>query len=276
MHHIVLFSGGLGSWAAAKRLSNKLKKQHRHGRRNLILLFCDTLTEDEDLYRFLHEAAANVGGKLVVLKEGRDIWQVFFDQRYLGNSRRDPCSRILKRQLTDNWLTNHFTADNAILYVGIDWTEEHRYARIKTLRAPWVVKAPLCEAPYLTKDQVKVWLAQEGIKVPRLYDLGFDHNNCGGFCVKAGQAHFKRLLDVLPERYAYHEAKEQEIRKYLGKDVSILRKQINGQRFNITLKELRESFNSGGSCDPHDWGGCSCFAGPEENNGLINIFDEEA
>ena len=54
MKHVVMFSGGAGSWAAAKRVAE------RHGTADLTLLFTDTLMEDEDLYRFLHEAAAAV------------------------------------------------------------------------------------------------------------------------------------------------------------------------------------------------------------------------
>jgi 3'-phosphoadenosine 5'-phosphosulfate sulfotransferase (PAPS reductase)/FAD synthetase len=253
-----MFSGGIGSWAAAKRVAEK------HGTANLKLLFTDTKIEDEDLYRFLHEAAANVGGELIILQEGRDPWTVFFDERYLGNSRRDPCSKILKRQLADRWMRQHYTPETAVRYVGIDWMEEHRYTRTKARLAPWPVEAPMCEEPYLSRKQVRAWLAAEGIRLPRLYDMGFDHNNCGGFCVKAGQAHFRRLLEVMPARYAYHEAKEQEIRRYLGKPVSMLRKEVNGVRYPLTLKDLRESLAKGGTCDPHEWGGCSCFAGPED------------
>lgn len=57
---VVLFSGGLGSWAAAKRTVA------RHGTEGVTLLFTDTKAEDEDLYRWLPVAAANVGAPLVV------------------------------------------------------------------------------------------------------------------------------------------------------------------------------------------------------------------
>jgi 3'-phosphoadenosine 5'-phosphosulfate sulfotransferase (PAPS reductase)/FAD synthetase len=56
--HVVMFSGGIGSWAAAKRVAE------RHGTSTLTLLFTDTLIEDADLYRFLVDAAENVGAKL--------------------------------------------------------------------------------------------------------------------------------------------------------------------------------------------------------------------
>lgn len=261
MKHIVLFSAGLGSWAAAKRVAA------RYGTANLILLFTDTRMEDEDAYRFLKEGAANVGGELVCLQDGRTSWQVFFDEKFLGNSLVDPCSKILKRELSKRWMEAHFKPAEVVRYVGIDWSESHRYDRIKQRSLPWVVEAPMCEAPYLTKKQVRVWAESEGLTVPRLYDMGFDHNNCGGFCCKAGQAHFANLYRVLPARYLVHEDLEQRFRSVSGKDVSILRREAAGVRRPLTLKEFRLELEAGVVVDSekHDWGGCSCFAGGEND-----------
>lgn len=210
-----MFSGGIGSWAAAKRVAD------RHGTHDLVLLFADTKMEDEDLYRFSREAATDVGGQLIKLSEGRDPWEVFFDCRFLGNSRIDPCSRILKREPLRKWLEKNCRADDAVVYLGIDWTEVHRFERAKKYWRPWKIAAPLCEKPYLTKRDMFELLKDAGIEPPRLYKMGFPHNNCGGFCVKAGQAHFKLLLEKMPGRYLYHEAKEQELRDYLRKNVAI-------------------------------------------------------
>ena len=51
---LVFFSGGIGSWAAAKRVAMRPDVKH------ITLLFADTLIEDEDLYRFLDDATANI------------------------------------------------------------------------------------------------------------------------------------------------------------------------------------------------------------------------
>ena len=103
------------------------------------------------------------------------------------------------------------------------------------------------------------WLKREGIEVPRLYKLGHNHNNCGGFCVKAGHAQFIHLLKTMPERFAYHERKEQSMRDELG-DVSILRDRSGGEAKPLTLRELRERYETkkGGQLDLLDWGGCGC------------------
>lgn len=256
MKHVVMFSGGIGSWAAAKRVAAL------HGTDDLTLLFTDTLMEDEDLYRFLGEAAANVGGTLVRICEGRDPWKVFFDVRYLGNSRVDPCSRTLKREIADDWMQANCKPEETCIYVGIDWSEEHRYTKLRDLRAKdgWSYHAPMCDAPYVSKPDMLLELKRDGIRLPRLYEMGFSHNNCGGFCVKAGLGHFANLLRVLPERYAYHEAKEQELRDFLGRqDVTILRDWATRPPKNITLRQLRERIQAGGQVDAFDIGGCGCF-----------------
>jgi hypothetical protein len=88
--------------------------------------------------------------------------------------------------------------------------------------------------------------------------MGFPHNNCGGFCVRAGQAHFALLLRTLPERYAFHEEQEEKLRTYLGKDVAILRDRRNGKTRPMTLREFRERLIANGQYDPNEWGGCGC------------------
>ena len=123
----------------------------------------------------------------------------------------------------------------------------------------WRYEAPLCEAPYISKPDVLTWLKREGIAPPRLYAMGFAHNNCGGFCIKAGQGHFANLLRAMPERYAYHEGKEQELRALLGKDVSILTdRRGDGKKKPLTLKDLRLSIEGGAQIDAFEIGGCGC------------------
>lgn len=260
MKHVVMFSGGLGSWAAAKRVAQAIAPEKP------ILFFTDTLIEDEDLYRFLDEAAANVGGELVRVAEGRTPWQVFFDERMLGNSRIDPCSKVLKRQVSHRWLRDNFDPNTTRIYVGIDWSESHRYERLRDRHAAqgWQYFAPLCEAPYITRTDVIAWAKREGLTPPRLYGMGFSHNNCGGFCVKAGKGHFARLLKQMPERYREHEAEEQRFRAFIGRDVSILTDVVQETKTPLTLEAFRERIEAGKQVDMFDIGGCGCFVDDDE------------
>lgn len=255
MKHIVFYSGGIGSYATAKRVIEK------QGKENVILLFTDTLIEDEDLYRFIDESVKQLGAEYIRLEDGRTPWEVFKDVRYLGNSRLAQCSHLLKQKPADKWLKANFKPDECVLYLGIDWTEEHRTKAPVKNYAPYKVEFPMCEEPYITKDEMISELESLGIKQPRLYERGYSHNNCGGFCVRAGQGHFAHLLKDNPELYKYHEQKEQEMRDFLGKDVSILRRTRNGVRYNLTLKQLREELETDQTekIDFEDIGGCGCF-----------------
>lgn len=257
---VVMFSSGAGSWAAAKRVAEQ------HGTDGLVLLFADTLIEDEDNYRFLDEAAENVGGELVKLAEGRDPWQVFFDVRYLGNTRIDPCSRVLKREFLRKWLDKNCDPSETVVYLGIDWSEVHRLERAKGYWEPWTVEAPMCERPYMSKAEAFEWLRSEGLEPPRLYAQGAKHSNCGGFCIKGGQASFALLLRWNPERYRYHEGREQELREYLDADVAIMRDRTGGKVAPLTMRAFRERIERQPELgfDADDLGGCACFFPAQE------------
>ncbi len=268
-NHVVMFSGGAGSWYTARRVIDTRLQPDDH----LELIFADTQIEDDDLYRFLVDAigdlfpraeAAGATAGFEHLCEGRDVWQIFFDVHFIGNTRIDPCSRILKRDLIRQHLETAFSPTDTVVYLGIDWSEEHRFAKAQPYWQPFEVAAPLCERPFVDKDGVLEELRRAGIDPPRLYAMGFPHNNCGGFCVKAGQGMFKLLLEHLPERYAYHEAREQEFREKFNKDVAILRDRRGGTTKPLTLTALRQRVQGGESVDEYDLGGCACFT-PEDD-----------
>jgi len=292
-----MFSGGIGSWAAAQRAGQ------RHPGQTVLALFADTLIEDEDLYRFVVEATASVAGVqagdladvalrlpglrqmdarkaalaslatqameripgLVWISDGRTPWDVFRETRFVGNSRVDKCSQFLKRELLDAWRDANLDPADTTVYVGIDWTEAHRFERLRLrFGASWHVEAPMCEPPYVTKPDMLRDLSARGIRPPRLYALGFSHNNCGGFCIKAGHAHFANLLRTMPDRYAYHEEQEESMRVELG-DVAILNDRSGGgPRRPVSLRAFRERVESGGSYDLFAFGGCGCFTGEGE------------
>lgn len=253
MRHVVMFSGGVGSYLTAKRVVSE------HGADRTLLLFADTKIEDPDLYRFIHQAAAVLDVHLEVIADGRTPWEVFHDHKFIGNTRVDICSRALKRDLMDKWISDRFTPDQVQCYVGVDWTEQHRYDRLAPRKLPYIYKAPLCDPPFYNgKDEMLAELEADGLRLPRLYELGFPHNNCGGFCVKAGHGTFKMLLEKLPERYAEHEAQEQRLRDHIGKPVAILRDRRGGRTRPMSLKEFRERVQGGEKVDTDDHGGCGC------------------
>jgi 3'-phosphoadenosine 5'-phosphosulfate sulfotransferase (PAPS reductase)/FAD synthetase len=264
---VVQYSGGLGSWASAKLAIDLF------GKENVDLLFADTLVEDEDLYRFIDETVKDFGCNFTRIADGRTPWDVFDDVKYIGNTRVDPCSLHLKRELLRKHINETQSAESTFVALGIDWTEVHRLERAEPRWLPYVVWAPLCAPPYHDKDEVLEWLKATGIKPPRLYEMGFQHNNCGGFCIKSGQAQFAQLLKQFPDRYAMNEAREERWREVNGKDVSILRDRALDKReayaekndldevpkaVPLTMRDFRIRVDGGDRYDTDDWGGCGC------------------
>jgi hypothetical protein len=231
----------------------------------LVLLFTDTMIEDEDLYRFLGAASSDVDGRLEILRDGRTPWELFNDEKFIGNTRVDICSRVLKRDLARKWVHTHCDPDTSRLYMGIDWSEAHRHERAAPRWLPYIMIAPLIDPPLLSKDEMIAAAKARDIEPPRLYKMGFPHNNCGGFCVKQGQAAFLHLLKTMPDRFDYHEQQETAFRERTGKDVAILRDRRGGTTKPLTLKQLRvvhetvDPEEEAKQLDLFDWGGCGCM-----------------
>lgn len=252
---LVFFSSGISSWAAAKRWAENF------GTRGMVLLFADTLIEDEDNYRFLHEAAENIGAPLEIISHGKTPWELFRNQRMIANTRADLCSRILKRELLNRWRDDNCDPDHVKLIYGLTWEEPERAARVKDRVRPWDARFPMLDRPWMSKRDTLKWAEREGIRPPRLYDMGFGHANCGGFCVKAGHGSFKLLLERMPARYAAHEAEEEAVRALLGKDVAIMKDRSGGDSRPLTMREFRERIEQNRNCDQLDLfnlGGCGC------------------
>lgn len=245
-----MLSGGLASWAVASRVVAQ------HGT-DVTLLFADVLAEDEDLYRFNRDIERDLGVPITVVCDGRTPQQVGIDRRHLGNTRIANCSHLLKQKPCRDWLEANTDPSDTAVYVGIGWHEQHRLPAIAKAWAPWTAIAPLTEPPYLDQHQLIEAVRKRGIEPPRLYGLGFVHNNCGGACVKAGQAQWAHLLRVFPERYASWEQHEERMREELG-DVAILRDRRDGTTKPLPLTVLRQRIVAS-EVDQLDWGGCGCF-----------------
>ena len=253
--HVVMLSGGLCSFFAAHRV---LEQQDRS---KVTLLFADTLSEHPDLYRFLDDAEARLQHPITRIQYGMSLWELFEEQGMIANTRADLCSRILKRDLCDKWVKDN-CAPMPTIYFGFDWSEANRLAGV-TAAKPWAIcKDPMLDPPHIWKHLMPDAAKEMGIEPSSTYSDGFEHDNCGGFCVKAGHAHFALLLEKRRDVYLMHEREEQAFRKRTGKDVAVLRDRRGGKTKPLTLLNLRIKIENGGLFDPNDVGGCNCFAPP--------------
>jgi hypothetical protein len=256
--HLVQFSTGAGSAEVAWRVVEK------YGAENVVALSADTKAEDDDNWRFAREVIDRLGCEWVILSDGRTPMQVGRDVRVVPNNRMAVCSRVLKRELLRAHIDAHYDPADTTIYLGFDWTEQHRIAAAWPQWAPYTVAAPLAEPPYLMKEQILNLFRDRGIEPPLLYKQGFAHANCGGACVRGGQAQWSLLLQVNRPRYLEWEAEERETRVMLGKDVAILRDRSGDTTKPLTLEEFRRRIEVQPALfDADDWGACGCFTAEE-------------
>lgn len=185
--HVCAFSGG----AASAKMSQLVIDEYADGG-TVKLLFHDTKTEDKDTYRFLHEVASYLCKCIDNDSDGRDIWEVFKDEGFLGNGRHTMCSRILKQKRSMNYLKKlRDQGSNPILYVGFTPDETDRAQRVfaKYYAEGFEARFPLIDKN-VTKDEchneIKTcW----GIELPRMYNSWFKHANCLP-CIKGKKAYW--------------------------------------------------------------------------------------
>lgn len=306
MKHLVFFSGGAGSYAATKRVLETVDKEDLHllftdtqiedqelyrfmidalekiyeidleDERQLVKELTATEVDLDKRKRELFNIQSRVNAKVPNMHWIRyevdgvavDPWSIFYNDRFIGNSRIARCSTIIKQRLARDYVRDNFEKDDLVVYLGIDWMEVHRS---KVPRENWSkfasdVRFPMCEEPYLLKDDIVKLIELDGIRIPTPYLQGAAHLNCGGFCVRGGQGHFARLLQVNPDLFEYHATKERDLNELIQSEkgseekYSILKHTIAGETTSITLDELRDKIkNNDKNLDLFSHGGCGCF-----------------
>ena len=296
MKHVVFYSGGASSWCTAQRVIERHGADNVTLYFTDTLIECADLyrfliegaahlfgvTGLEDVVRAAAElpettdeeaievrkavlpglAAATMAAipQFVWFIDGRTPWDVFYDVRMMGSTRADPCSRVLKREPSHKWIESNYTPDEVVLHIGMDWTEMHRLEGTRRAWAPYQVEAYMAEKPLLLKDQMLSLVRDAGIAVPRLYGLGHSHNNCSGWCVKAGHAQFRHLLETSPDVFDWHARNEVEFAEFIGSEVAIMRDRTGGSTSPFQMHRLRGERGTEQQ-ERLDWGGCGCFIG---------------
>lgn len=174
-------------------------------------------------------------------------FDIFFEVAFMGNSRNDPCSRMLKRETILNYVTHNFNPDDTEIAVGIHAEELERAVAIRRNweNNGWTIIFPIIENDHLTREQeierMREWY---GVSLD-LYEKNFEHNNCAGACVKAGQRQWAQLWYHYPEVYMEWENLESRwndrFAEQYGREYTILRITRNGKRHYISLREFRET-----------------------------------
>ena len=237
MRRIVSVSGGMQSAVCAQRVID------RYGTDGLTLFFADTLAEDADLYRFLADLERRWGTAISSHTQGETPLQVAERKRIIPNQKIAPCTFALKIDPFMRYLGA--CPKPATVYLGLAWWERHRMGTPKERYE--AVPGVTVDYPSLWKpvdyrppaEVIRSW----GIEPPRAYAQGYQHNNCGGACVKQGKGDWLRLLRWKPDLFRAYEDWEQMMRaKGAPLDgYAFCRDETGGSVRPVTLRELRET-----------------------------------
>jgi hypothetical protein len=237
MKRIVSVSGGMQSALCADRVVE------RFGAGTVELWFADTLVEDADLYRFLGDLERRWGAAISRHSRGETPLEVGERKRIIPNQKIAPCTFALKIEP----FMAHLEAcpKPATVYLGMAWWEQHRMAtpRERYEAVPGVtVDYPSLWKPVDYRPPAEV-IRGWGIEPPRAYAQGYQHNNCGGACVKQGKGDWLRLLRWKPDLYRQYEDWEAGMRAK-GPPLdgyAFCRDETGGGVRPVTLRELRET-----------------------------------
>lgn len=184
-----------------------------------------------------------------------DPWASFSKHGYIGNTRVDICSWMLKRE-PRRAFTDRLLGEIEIC-LGFNWTEIARLDKAIANESNLI--APLATDFVNTFDLWDEFHAASGIQEGEAYGLGLAHDNCSGACVKSGQAQWKLVWEKRPEVYEWCENRMEEI---MGENPNLkpfLRKTIGGELKYLSLKEYRVLILEPQlEVDLQDFGGCGC------------------
>ncbi|MGW1998471.1 hypothetical protein, partial [Embleya sp. NPDC001921] len=224
--------------------------------------YADTRSEHPDLHRWNADASADLGVPITTVCDGRTVIEANRAEKWLGNSRFCPASRLLKLEPTLDWLQKNSDPHTDILYVGIGWSETHRIPGSRAGWLPWRAEYPMAAAPWMDHADLVAAARSRGLVIPELYRRGFPRNNCFGACVKAGAGQWLQVLREFPDVFWKYAAEEEAFRSDNGNAATYLTEVVDGVTLPLPLHELaRRAAERPEQIEvfAFDWGGCGCM-----------------
>jgi hypothetical protein len=184
-----------------------------------IPVYCETGAEHPDNERFLADCEAWFGKPVTRIKSAvyADTWAVWEKRRYLSGFKGAPCTGELKVAPRLNF---QLPSDTHVFGYTADKLDAARADRMLATYPAMKQRHPLIERD-LTKANVLALVAGAGIKLPVLYALGFQNNNCIP-CVKStSPAYWALIRQHFPEQFA----RMSNLSRELGVRLVILRRE---------------------------------------------------
>lgn len=215
------------SCGAASAVATKLALERYGDRVSIVNAFI--ADEDPDNRRFLAACEAWFGRAVEVVQDtkyGGSAAEVWRRKRFIVNRSGAPCSKALKRDVLDSFCR---LGDTTVLGYTADPRDAARLDRYVDAHADKLVWAPLIEAG-LTKRSCFEMIARVGLRLPRMYRMGYHNANCIG-CPKGGEGYWNKIRLDFPERFEAM-ARLQDV---LGPGSYFFRNRKTGERISLRM-----------------------------------------
>jgi len=183
------------------------------------IVYCDTGSEHEDNVRFLNDCQNWYGKEIKIIKSQlfKNVDEVIEARNYMAGIDGAPCTVDLKKVPRMN-----FQIPDDVQYFGYTIEEWQRARNFVVNNIDLQLRFPLIYN-LLTKEDCHAIIKEAGIKTPKMYELGFEHNNCLG-CVKSQSAKYWAMIrlyfpDIFKRRIEQSRKLNVRLVKYKGQRI---------------------------------------------------------
>lgn len=190
MRIVSWFSCGAASAVATKLAISQYGK-------DVVVANCVIREEHPDNNRFAADCEKWFGVPIVNLineKYKGSIYEVFRQRKYISGVAGAPCTSLLKKEVREK-----FQLPNDMHVFGYCAEEQKRWDSFLDANNINAV-APLIERGLEHSDCLAM-IQDAGIELPKMYQLGFKHNNCIGCCKATGAGYWNKIRDNFPEMF---------------------------------------------------------------------------
>jgi hypothetical protein len=184
------------SCGAASAVATKLAISQYAGS-EIVIARCIVREEHPDNDRFAADCEDWFGLPITnMMNESYDgsIFEVFAKRNYVSGVHGAPCTMLLKKQVRERFQRP---------------TDKHIFGYCAEERERWDsfidannidAASPLMERGLEHSDCLAM-VQSAGIKLPVMYELGYEHNNCIGCCKATGAGYWNKIRADFPEQF---------------------------------------------------------------------------
>ena len=159
----------------------------------VIIAYCYIKEENPDNARFLEECEQWFEMPIKNEFYNGSIYNVF-EKNYMRTPAGSPCTRALKKQVREK-----FQRPGDVHVMGYTMEESERANSFIDANNDIKTYWPLIEGN-ISKSDCLAMVHREGIELPEMYKLGYEHNNCVG-CVKGGMGYWNSIRITHPDAF---------------------------------------------------------------------------